>query len=70
MWFSGVRGAMAYALAIKSTLIITSNSYGQIILAFTLLFAIFNVILFKKSFIFIILDFCLRRLFISCARKM
>eukprot|EP00828_Plagiopyla_frontata_P044811 TRINITY_DN7450_c0_g1_i2.p2 TRINITY_DN7450_c0_g1~~TRINITY_DN7450_c0_g1_i2.p2 ORF type:complete len:157 (-),score=26.68 TRINITY_DN7450_c0_g1_i2:63-533(-) len=42
MWFSGFRGAMAYALSIQSTLLLSDIS-GQIILTLTIYISIVNI---------------------------
>jgi len=41
MWFSGLRGAMAYALALKS---VTDLAIGPVILIDTLLYALFTIL--------------------------
>ena len=43
MWFSGFRGAMAFALALKSVAIFKKDGQGNIMLAITLLYSIINV---------------------------
>lgn len=43
MWFSGFRGAMAFALSMKSTEIFVEGSIGNIMLTITLLYAIINI---------------------------
>ena len=42
MWFSGLRGAMAYALALNSVL--TFGDEGKIMLTITLFFIAINVL--------------------------
>lgn len=46
MWFSGFRGAMAFALALKAREIFKENKIGDIILTFTLIVSTINVIFF------------------------
>lgn len=41
MWFSGLRGAMAYALALNSAVIFVDD--GEIILTLTILIVAFNI---------------------------
>ncbi|KRX04262.1 hypothetical protein PPERSA_11386 [Pseudocohnilembus persalinus] len=48
MWFSGFRGAMAYALALKSTTQFVEGDAGQIFLTITLVYAIINVYKIQK----------------------
>jgi len=43
MWFSGLRGAMAYALAIKSSI---DLKIGPVILIVTLLFSLFTILVY------------------------
>lgn len=43
MWFSGFRGAMAFALALKSVAIFKKDGQGNIMLAITLLYSIINI---------------------------
>jgi len=43
MWFSGFRGAMAYALSMKSSEQFTEDNLGRIMLTLTLLHANINV---------------------------
>ena len=43
MWFSGFRGAMAFALAIKTKFLVTENEVGNIILTITVCFALMNI---------------------------
>ncbi|EAS03124.2 transporter, monovalent cation:proton antiporter-2 (CPA2) family protein (macronuclear) [Tetrahymena thermophila SB210] len=43
MWFSGFRGAMAYALSMKSMEQFTESYYGRIMLTITLLYANINI---------------------------
>ena len=40
---SGLRGAMSYALSLKSLNIFENNNYGEIMLNITLVIVIFNV---------------------------
>ncbi len=46
MWFSGFRGAMAFALAVNSSTIFLKNDVGEVILVLTLLVSITNTFLF------------------------
>ena len=43
MWFSGLRGAMAYALSLQSVTIFYQNDYGNIMLTITLVIVLINV---------------------------
>lgn len=43
MWFSGLRGAMAYALSLQSVSIFHYNDYGNIMLTVTLIIVLINV---------------------------
>lgn len=43
MWFSGFRGAMAYALALQSTTQYKDGDVGNIFLTITLVYAIINI---------------------------
>lgn len=43
MWFSGLRGAMAYALSLESVIIFKENRYGNIMLTLTLGIVLINV---------------------------
>ena len=54
MWFSGFRGAMAFALSMKSTEIFLANDVGNIMLCITLLYAIIAVLnsIFLNIFFF------------------
>jgi hypothetical protein len=46
MWISGLRGAMAYALALDSTKIANGkiNESGQIMLLLTILYSLFTIL--------------------------
>ncbi|EGR30074.1 sodium hydrogen, putative [Ichthyophthirius multifiliis] len=43
LWFSGFRGAMAYALSMKSREQFTQNNLGRIMLTITLLYSVINI---------------------------
>ncbi len=43
IWFAGFRGAMAFALSMKSTETFSERSVGKIMLTMTLLISIINV---------------------------
>ena len=44
MWFSGLRGAMAYALSLQCVNIYSQDSVGKILLTLTLSIIVINVI--------------------------
>lgn len=46
MWFSGFRGAMAFALAVNSSTIFLQHDVGEVILVLTLLISITNTFVF------------------------
>ena len=51
--FSGLRGAMAYALSLLSSSIFVENNYGNIMLNITLMIVIINVILKLRILFFV-----------------
>jgi len=53
MWFSGLRGAMAYALSLESVTLFAHGGYGNIMLTITLCIVMVNVnlILIFKIFL-------------------
>ena len=45
MWFAGFRGAMAFALAIKTSFRLKSGGIGNVILTLTVCYALMNILL-------------------------